>query len=205
MHWKTLLSAIVLAGGASRRMGRDKALIPIAGVPLLQRTCDVALNCASVVYVITPQLETYRSIVPIGCDLVQESRSPQNDSPPGPLVGFAQGLRSVQTPWVLLLACDLPRLEATILQRWLEQLRTVNDEIALLPKGKKGWEPLCGFYRTTCLPSLELFIQAGGRSFQGWLAHESVRAIAFHSDPAENQHEHAMLFNCNTLEDLQNL
>ncbi|MBD0362845.1 MAG: NTP transferase domain-containing protein, partial [Coleofasciculus sp. C3-bin4] len=47
------LSAIVLAGGQSSRMGRDKALITLQGVPLLRQVCEVALNCASPVYVVT--------------------------------------------------------------------------------------------------------------------------------------------------------
>ncbi len=47
------LSAIVLAGGQSSRMGHDKALIEISGVPLLRRVCEAALQCTNQVYVVT--------------------------------------------------------------------------------------------------------------------------------------------------------
>ncbi len=195
------LTAIALAGGQSRRMGQDKALLQIDGVSLLRRTCEVALHFTPLVYVITPQPEIYRLVVPQQCQLIQESQSPDL-KPQGPLIGFAQALAQVKAEWVLVLACDLPFLDAAILQRWMGQLADTDRAIALLPYTQKGWEPLCGFYRTSCLPSLSKFIYQGGRSFQVWLGSEIVQAIAFSCVPSEFQQEQRMLFNCNTPEDL---
>ena len=79
------LSAIVLAGGQSSRMGRDKALIEISGVPLLRRVCEAALGCTDQVYVVTAWGDRYRALVPPGCHLIADLQQ-------GPLVGFAQGL-----------------------------------------------------------------------------------------------------------------
>lgn len=170
-------AAIVLAGGDSSRMGRDKALIEIGGKPLLQRVCEVASQCCGVVYVVSPRSAQYQPLLPPRCQTVQETIAP-GGSPPGPLVGFAQGLAQVQQDWVLLLACDLPNLQASVLQDWMAQLPAVPPEtIALLPRHPKGWEPLCGFYRRQCLAELQAFIAQGGRSFQQWLATRSVRAI----------------------------
>ncbi len=203
------LSAMILAGGQSSRMGQDKAQILVHGVPLLRRICEVALQCSSSVFVVTSRPETYRAILPDGCELLQEQPLPHESLPHGPLVGFSQGLAYVQTEWVLLLACDLPCLQVDILQRWIDQLDhqlNQHDELtALLPWTQYGWEPLCGFYRTSCLIRLRSFIQQGGRSFQRWLAQESVYAIAFSDDPVQQQQERRMLFNCNTLEDLASL
>ncbi len=210
-----LLEAIVLAGGQSSRMGRDKALLPIGGVPLLQRVCSVAQHCASTVYVVTPWPERYQ-MLPITCRFIQEvplltastSMTPRELSltsshpispsplPHGPLIGFAQGLAQVQTNWVLLLACDLPRLQTKVLQKWADELENVAEEaIALLPRHAKGWEPLCGFYRRRCLPDLINFIDQGGHSFQHWLTQHAVQILPL---PEDNQ----MLFNCNTPADL---
>lgn len=196
------LAAIVLAGGQSKRMGRDKALIPIDGIPLLQRVCEVALHCTPIVYVITFQPETYRAIVPQTCCLLQEQTLIGETEPHGPLVGFAQALEAIhrdgmQTEWVLLLACDLPRLSGETLHHWVKELETAGNAIALLPQAKKGWEPLCGFYRVSCLARLKTAIARGDRSFQHWLAQESVQEL-----PVENE---PMLFNCNTPEDLENM
>lgn len=189
------LSAIVLAGGQSSRMGRDKALIPVKGVALLRRVCQVALDCTPLVYVVTSRVEEYAGVVPAGCRFVRELVNQTQPSPPGgPLLGFARGLAQVETEWVLLLACDLPLLEAAALQQNMASLGQVGDSLALLPKTAKGWEPLCGFYRASCLPGLQAAIGAGERSFQGWLAGQSVRELAL-----ENP---AMVFNCNTPTDL---
>jgi molybdopterin-guanine dinucleotide biosynthesis protein A len=177
-------------------MGRDKALITLQGVPLLRQVCEVALNCASPVYVVTPWSERYQNILPDACRVIQEVALPGETEPHGPLVAFAQGLVQVDTDWVLLLACDLPQLQVKVLQGWVTGLeKTVEEAIALLPRQAKGWEPLCGFYRRQCLPILTKYINEGGRSFQGWLAQHPVQEL-----PVSNTQ---VLFNCNTPADLE--
>lgn len=196
----TQLSAIVLAGGLSSRMGQDKALIEIDQVPLLDKICQIALQCADSVYVITPWVERYRAVVDRQVQFIREvPLSNQPNEPNGSLVGFVQGLANVQTDWVLLLACDLPGLREEVLQDWAAKLSTVEGAIAFLPKNPEGyWEPLCGFYRQDCLPSLEVYVANGGRSFQGWIAQQSVQAV---QELAISDRQ--MLLNCNTPEDLQ--
>jgi molybdopterin-guanine dinucleotide biosynthesis protein A len=190
------LSAIILAGGQSSRMNRDKALIPLQGVPLLQQICQVALRCASPVYVVTPWSEKYQNILPEGCLIVQELPLSGETKSHGPLVGFAQGLAQVQTDWVLLLACDLPLLQADVIQDWVTKLENVPQEaIAFLPHQSKGWEPLCGFWRRQCLPLLTNFINQGGRSFQQFLAQYPVQELPVNDTQ--------VLFNCNTPADLE--
>lgn len=192
----TKLTAIILAGGQSSRMGQDKALIPIQGVPLLQRVYDVAQACTEKVYLVTPWPERYQDLILPGCQFIQElPLSSQTSQNHGPLVGFAQALALVETEWVLLLACDLPRLQVGVLQKWIAGLDGVEDEaIAALTGNIKGWEPLCGFYRRCCLPGLLEFINQGGRSFQQWLQQSSVHILSL-SEPE-------MLHNCNTPADL---
>lgn len=194
----TNLSAIVLAGGQSSRMGKDKALISVSEVPLLQQVCQVAQACTEAVYVVTPWVERYRSMLDDRCYLVQEVPLPGHTLPHGPLAGFFQGLPHVQTDWVLLLACDLPNLDVDVLRRWSTALYQADSQtIAFLPKHPSGWwEPLCGFYHRRCYASLVPFIQEGGRSFQRWLARQVVQEL-----PPEPQ----MLFNCNTPDDLKRL
>ncbi|BBD58528.1 molybdopterin-guanine dinucleotide biosynthesis protein A [Nostoc sp. HK-01] len=188
-----LLSAIVLAGGKSSRMGQDKALLTVEGVPLLQRVCYVAAACADSVYIVTPWPKRYQHLYLPRCQFIQEA--PLNQ---GALVGFAQGLAQVQTDWVLLLACDLPKLQVEVLQGWAVELDNVSeDAIAALAHHTKGWEPLCGFYHRRCLPQLLDFINQGGRSFQQWLQQHSVQVLAV---PDTN-----MLLNCNTPEDWASL
>jgi molybdenum cofactor guanylyltransferase len=217
------LSAIILAGGQSSRMGQDKALIAFQGVPLLQQVCEVALQCTPKVYVVTPWLERYQDILPDACFVIREVPLPGETQLHGPLVGFAQGLAQIETEWVLLLACDLPHLQVEVLQLWAEELENVSQDaicdspegrrqrrsqqrcaliaprnanaIAFLAKQPKGWEPLCGFYRRECLPKLTEYINSGGRSFQGWLSQNIVQELPV-ADPK-------IFFNCNTPADLE--
>lgn len=194
MDTAQFLSAIVLAGGQSIRMGEDKALISVQGIPLLQRVCQVALQCTPRVYVVTRSVERYRAIVPPACHVIQEQLAIATTAQ-GPLVGFAQGLSQVQTDWVLLLACDLPHLNAQTLQDWAQECDRAQAVTALLPRHTSTtWEALCGFYRTTCLLQLQSAIAEGERSFQRWLRSLVVQELLV-PDPH-------MLLNCNTPADL---
>ncbi|KOP25265.1 molybdopterin-guanine dinucleotide biosynthesis protein A [Hapalosiphon sp. MRB220] len=176
------LTAIVLAGGKSTRMGRDKALILIEDVPMLQRICQIAEACTEQVYVVTPWPERYQDLLAPKSQFIREVLLPQEtgDEPKthGPLVGFSQGLTQVTTDWVLLLACDLPKLRVEILQQWIAGLEQIPEEaIAALVYRNNRWEPLCGFYRRRCLPELNKYIEQGGRSFQEWLKQNPVQAL----------------------------
>jgi molybdopterin-guanine dinucleotide biosynthesis protein A len=189
-------------------MGRDKALIEVDQVPLLWKICQIALQCADSVYVVTPWIERYRAVVDRQVQFIQEvPLSNQPDEPNGALVGFVQGLATVQTEWVLLLACDLPGLREEVLQDWAAKVLNAEGarceagtaRVAMLPKNPDGyWEPLCGFYRQDCLPSLKAYVAKGERSFQGWIAQQPIQAVQelLTSD-------RQLLLNCNTPEDLQ--
>jgi len=207
MQVRETITAIVLAGGQSSRMGRDKAFILVEGVPLLRRVCEMALQCCPEVYVVSAWGDRYRSILPATCHLISEVALPGETEPHGPLVGFAQGLAQVQADWVLLLACDLPKLQMEVIQHWMTELLKADPAVmAMLHHNGKNWEPLCGFYRHRCLTQLNAYIAANGaasgaangvRSFQGWLATLNVQPL-----PSSN---HEMFFNCNTPEDLARL
>jgi molybdenum cofactor guanylyltransferase len=188
------ITAIVLAGGQSRRMGQDKSLVTIAGVPLLRQITDLAQAVSAAVVVVTPWPERYQPIVAANCQFVVDRDSE------GPLMGLVQALTNgperVSTEWILLLSCDLPWLQQDDLSDWIEQLATVPDQaIACLPTGEKGWEPLCGFYRGRCLETLQAFADHGGRSFQVWLQTQTVAALVVR--------DRRVLLNCNTPEDLE--
>jgi molybdenum cofactor guanylyltransferase len=188
------VTAVILAGGQSSRMGTDKALLPWQGIPLIQRVVEVAQKSCAVVCIVTPWPERYRYLVPNSIHWRLES--PGNT---GPLVALAKGFGMVQTPWVLLLACDMPQLDPKVLSGWIAQLPTHDSDstaIAYVPYYQSRWEPLCGLYKVAGLPMLQTFIQGGGRSFQTWLS--QIKAV-----PLEvNDSTASMLYNCNTPEDL---
>ena len=187
-HDRAVVTPIVLAGGQSKRMGRDKALLALDGVPLLTRTCNSALAVSNVVYVVSSR--DYVGVIPKGCDRIDDRVFN------GPLYAFAEALNQIgdklQTNWILLLSCDLPYLDSETINQWILQLDQVPDDaIAYLAKNPRGFsEVLCGFYRIECKSSLIEYINQGGRSFQQWLRSQTVEELIW-----SNQ---KIFFNCNT-------
>ena len=181
-----------MAGGQSQRMGQDKALLPWQGIPLLRRVGRVAADCSDRVYILTPWPDRYGHLCDPGWQFLLETVSGQ-----GPLVALQQGLVQIDSDWVLLLACDLPRLQPAVLQQWRSQLGDLPAEIlAAVPYLDDRWEPLCGFYHRQCLKQLDPFIAAGGRSFQTWLTQIPVQPLFLSLERSQ------MLWNCNTPADL---
>ncbi len=188
------LAVLILAGGMSRRMGQDKALLELEGIPLLRRTWNIAHALSNAVWVVTSRPEAYGVLLPPSVRWIYETPPAPGVTPAGPLVAFTQALAQIEADWVLLLACDLPALQLDVLDQWRQTLPDVSSRtIAYLPRTVKGWEPLCGFYRHSSLPSLQAYIAAGGRSFQQWIDQQTVQSIP--DVPA------AILLNCNTPED----
>lgn len=189
-----LVYALILAGGKSARMGRDKGLVAFDGVPMLQRVGEVAQVSTDRVFILTPWCERYKNIVAPNWQFILES-----EPGGGALLGMKQGLTyfkelPLKPPWVLLLACDMPCLDSRVLLSWRSRLEHLDRScLALVPKTEKGWEPLCGFYRLECLNFLE---ESQTLSFQEWLPKIYAKKIDL-DQPAQ-----AMLKNCNTPDDL---
>ena len=193
------LTGLILAGGASRRMGRDKAQLLWRGRPLIRGVYEAIVPWCERVWVVTSRSAAYTPLLPSTCGFWSEAPPPNwlpEDPPPGPLWAFSQALTIVETPWVVLMACDLPHVTPDLVQSWLTYLPqdSRNPARAYLPKHPQGWwEPLCGFYDRRCEASLNKFYQRGGRSFQAWLRQETVQPL-----PLDNPQQVA---NWNTPED----
>lgn len=199
------LSVLILAGGLSQRMGQDKALLELDGVSLLRRTWEIAQMVTPSTWIVTPRIADYRQLMPAATQWIDETPPAAGQPPAGPLMAFAEALTFLkprQTPvlnpsWILLLPCDLPGLNQERLQQWSQDLAHLPAHVwAYVPQTTQGWEPLCGFYHSRCLPELQAYIAAGGRSFQRWLdQNPHVQAIS--KVPSD------MLINCNTPQDWQ--
>ena len=155
-----MTAAAVLAGGASRRMGRDKATLAVGGVALAAGVLAAAAAVADPVVLVAPEGHPARRL----------HARVVTDPGEGPLAALAAALEALEADHVLVLAGDHPGLAAGLLAHL----------VALAPRGeavacRRGprLEPLVAVYRR--VPALaaaraRLAGPAGGRSLQGLLA-----------------------------------
>ena len=152
----------VLAGGASSRFGRDKALVRFGATPLLLQIVDLAQTCASAATVVAGA-QKYGEL---GGELkIIEDRWPGE----GPLGGIITALEntaaiSPECRWSLILGCDMPFLTHEWLQFLVDRARASSAEIqVILPHSAHGPEPLCACYRTDALDALTSVFDRGVR------------------------------------------
>ena len=135
-------SAVILAGGKSSRMGRDKAFLEIDGQLLLTRQIQLVRAVGAAEVLISGRTGTDYSA--FGCRVLQDQFLEA-----GPLAGIERALTQAACPLLLVLAVDLPEMNASCL-RWLAGCTT--DKTGAIPRVNGNLEPLAAFYPTTALP-----------------------------------------------------
>jgi molybdopterin-guanine dinucleotide biosynthesis protein A len=157
-------TALILAGGDSRRMGQDKAALVLDGKTLLERVTATMQQVFPKVVVSVRQLRG-GVVVPQVCDEQEAS---------GPLAGLIAGLSQVDTPWVFAVACDMPFVTPAIVNR-LAELR--NGFQAVVPVVGGYQQPLAAFYAASALETMRASLAAGDRSLRGTLEKLEVRYV----------------------------
>lgn len=150
------VTAAVLAGGRSQRMGVDKTLLPFDGEPLVRRVADIAARVCSEVMVVTNRPEAIADAgLPPEVRILTDEVAYQ-----GPLGGLVTALEAAKHDWVLALAADMPWLEPAVV-RALWDAR--NGAQVVLPTSEKGPEPLLALYHKNCLPEARRVLDSGRR------------------------------------------
>jgi molybdopterin-guanine dinucleotide biosynthesis protein A len=147
------IGGFILAGGKSSRMGCDKALLEIEGVSLLARAVQLLQSVTGEPTIIaSPSM--YGSL---GLAVVAD------DWPDcGPLSGIATALRVSNTPWNLIVGCDLPYLTKAWLNFLIERaVKSAAD--AVVPMNERGVEPLCALYHRNAERRIRAAVEDGVR------------------------------------------
>ena len=153
------IAGFVLTGGASDRMGRDKALLELGGEPLALRAVHL-LGEVGVSATLVGAPDRYRHLgAPVLPDSVEGK---------GPLAGIVTSLEATRSDWNFVLACDLPYLERP-LARFLSGLAletgggvdAITATDAIVPRIRGRWQPLCAIYHRRCLPAFEQVLVSG--------------------------------------------
>jgi molybdenum cofactor guanylyltransferase len=157
----------VLAGGASRRMGRDKALLLEDGLPLVARAARLVAEVAGRCSIVAPA-GRYEGL---GWEILSDSWPGE-----GPLGGILTALESGHAEWNLIVAVDMPLLDAEFLTRLLAEARNGAETVVPVHAGG-GVEPLCGVYHASSVDRLRMFFRSGGRRVKDALQEIPVRTV----------------------------
>ncbi len=157
---------VILAGGKSLRMGRDKALLEVHGQSLIARAASVLSSVSDEIVVSANDPTPYTSL---GLQVIADAYPGQ-----GPLAGLHAVMTWTRRPLVLLLACDLPRVHSRMLARLIELSEGFDMVIPQTADG--GFHPLSAIYRRTCLPFIEAVLIQQVNKMTAFLANSPLRA-----------------------------
>ena len=146
------ITGYILAGGRSSRMGTDKALLQLAGKPLISHAVTKLRHICADVYILgsNPELAAYAPLVP---DLHPNC---------GPVGGIEAALAHSTSDWNLVLAVDLPFLPAAILQRWTDRITapTATNRVAMFTVDDRPQPAVCLLHKKIA-PSITAAIALG--------------------------------------------
>jgi molybdenum cofactor guanylyltransferase len=185
------VTGVILAGGKSRRMGRDKAFLPFGKGLLIERVIEVIQQVMADVILITNTPEQYHRFgLPMFADVIPEA---------GSLGGIYTGLVSAKTPYSLCLACDMPFVKPDFL-RFLCDMAVEADVV--IPRNAEDFQPLCAVYSQACREPIRQRIAAGHLKITGFFDQVSVRVINGERLTRYDPHD-VMFFNANTPEEYE--
>ncbi|OMD51337.1 molybdenum cofactor guanylyltransferase [Paenibacillus sp. FSL H7-0357] len=201
----TQYTGIILTGGASRRMGSDKALLTLAGEPVIARLADELAKLAESTVIACGPRERREY------DFLQLPQITDHYQGCGPLAGLHAALSHSSTEWNLVAACDLPFASALFLQYILSCHAAAYPETvshragfgasAAVPVSASGrTQPLLGLYHKRTLPALEAALSGGRFKVMECLEKLDVLYVP-ESGFTPSQPAPSPLYNMNTTDD----
>ena len=193
-------SAIVLAGGSSRRFGEDKGMVTLAGKPLISHVVDAIRGIVDETIVVTSSAERvakYETIVPDSVKFVEDTWELN-----GPLIGALTGFGVASGKYALVLPFDTPFVSREVVSLLFE---LCIGRSAVIPRWPNGQiEPLHAIYQVQlAITAAETAVAVGRLDMRGMI--ERMHGVRFVSTIAlqEFDHELKFFFNINTPLDLK--
>ncbi len=187
------MTGVILAGGESTRMGKNKAFIEINGKRIIDRTVSLFREIFDDVLLVTNTPLDYIELkVRIVTDLVPGK---------GSLGGIYTGLFFSSSPKAFFVGCDMPFLDRRVIQYFLSLAQTAD---IVVQRTKDYWQPLHAIYPRTLLKPIERLLQQGEltiiKAYQGMRVREVTGEELKPFDPDLHT-----LSNFNTPEELKKL
>lgn len=145
------ITAFILAGGKSTRMGADKAFVVLEGLTLLERALELA-RCVTPDVRIVGDVVRFAAFAPMVEDIFRDC---------GPLGGIHAALRSSPSELNLMLAVDVPFVSAGFLQYLIGRARVSASATVTVANAGGRWQPLCAVYRRGFAEAADQALRAG--------------------------------------------
>jgi molybdopterin-guanine dinucleotide biosynthesis protein A len=187
------VSGVVLAGGCSARLGRNKAFIEVAGQLMIERVVEQLRAALCEIVLVTNSAEKFAFLgLPMVRDIYQGI---------GALGGLHAGLSAIRTEYGLVVGCDMPFLNSDLL-RFMISRRTGHDVV--MPRTGQHYEPLHAIYAKRCLPGIEQAISSGQRRILRACVGMRIQWVE-PAQVARYDPHHLSFFNVNTGGDLERM
>jgi len=158
---------VILAGGASKRMGnKNKALLKIGEKSIIERVLDAISVVVPQVILITNSPEQFTRL---NCPSYRDIL-PGN----GPLGGIYTGLINSTTNYDLVVACDMPFIQSQLL-RFL--INYSQDYDIVIPSTPDGYHPLCAIYSKACIDPIEKLVNDGSLKVTNLFNYVKVKEV----------------------------
>ncbi len=173
---KIKMTAIILAGGNSIRMGENKAFLRIQGVPIITRICTLFKHLFQEIIIVTNQRDLFMDLdSKIHTDLIPNK---------GALGGLYTGIFFSTFQYSFCVACDMPFLNRNLVQFLI---KNINGEDAIVPRTADGLQPLHAIYSKNCLAPIKDVIAKGKQRVTDFYDLVKVRIVEesdfLHLDP----------------------
>lgn len=165
------ITVLILAGGRSARMGRDKAWLEIEGIPLVERVARRLLPLAAEIVFSANDAARFAQLaarLPVPAQVVADIFADA-----GPLGGIHAGLTAARHDTVLAVATDMPFVNHAVVEGMVglcEEADAVVPRLAAEGFDEPQPEPLHAIYRRSCLPAVERALAANRRRVVSFLA-----------------------------------
>ncbi len=144
----------ILVGGRSSRFGADKALHRVGGRPMALRVADVLSKVVESVTLVGRPARYRQLGLPVIADKFDGI---------GPLGGILAALEESDTEWNLIVACDLPRIERSVLECLIQRVRTADADVVWPAAPDGRIQPLCAAYSKRAAVRVRSAVERGVR------------------------------------------
>jgi molybdopterin-guanine dinucleotide biosynthesis protein A len=187
------VSCAILAGGASSRFGRDKAIIEVGGETLIERVASRLGQVTDDLFIAGNNLSRFHHL---GLRLVQDLVDGMAS-----LGGIYTAMDAARHPHVFVAACDLPFLDLNLI-RYMFLLSPGYDVVMPYVHGEA--EPMHAIYGKACIPPIQELIRAGERKIITFLPQMRVREVR-EDEISIFDPEFRSFFNLNTPQDMDRM